>query len=272
MQAAAFFELLLDEIKRNTGIRGYYRFLDNEKLFHFRKSYYVERLDYLWRQVQQNPGFVWDCGCGYGTTGIFLALHGVRSHGTTLEYYYQKIPERLDYWNQFGDTSLFSFSYENVFDSTIAPATYDLVIVQDTLHHLEPLQEALKIFYKALKVDGKIIAIEENGSNIIQNAKLYMQRGNKRIIQVHDEKLGKSYWMGNENIRSLQTWKKELNKAGFCVEPESVSYVRLFPPLMISENNFQARMEQQECIWKRNSFLRDYFFFGLNFTASKAEV
>ncbi|HNQ12300.1 MAG TPA: class I SAM-dependent methyltransferase [Bacteroidia bacterium] len=270
MVAEEFFDLLLEEIRENKDLRGYYRFLDNEKLFHFRKSYYVQRLAYLYDQLKNtNEAYVWDCGCGYGSTGIFLALNGIRSHGTTLEYYFHQISSRLNYWKKIGDISKFSYSYENVFDTQIKSDSYDAIIVQDTLHHLEPLQDALNIFSRSLKKDGRIIAIEENGSNVIQNTKLFLQRGNKKIIKVYDENLGKEYLMGNENIRSLSKWRDEFSDAGFKIDNETIHYVRLFPPFMMNEINTEKRVKQEQNIWKKNRMLRNYFFFGLNFVATK---
>ncbi|MFV0599877.1 MAG: methyltransferase domain-containing protein [Bacteroidales bacterium] len=74
--------------------------------------------------------------------------------------------------------------------------TTDYIILQDTLHHLEPLKNSLELFYRILKPKGKIILVEENGNCLPQVFKLYLQRGNKRVIDYYDEVLGKSLQMG----------------------------------------------------------------------------
>ena len=202
MEVGEFFELLLEELHQNKELRGYYRFLDDKSKFAFRKSYFVQRLQYIADQITNPADVIWDCGSGYGTTCIYLAINGFRSLGSTLEYYFKEIENRKAFWDRHGDMDLFATNYEDIYDSHPAENSTDVIILQDTLHHLEPLQDALEIFNKVLKPGGKIILIEENGSNIIQNIKLYKQRGNKRIIEYYDEKLGKKIIMGNENIRS----------------------------------------------------------------------
>lgn len=52
------------------------------------------------------------------------------------------------------------------------------------LHHLEPLDKALQIINTRMKPSGEMVVIEENGSNLMQRFKLYLQRGNKRIIEI----------------------------------------------------------------------------------------
>lgn len=146
-----------------------------------------------------------------------------------MEFYFKEIPERMKYWSQFGDVSGFTFDYEDLFDTTVKRDQYDYIIVQDTLHHLEPLQDALHILHDHLKPDGKMVVIEENGNNIIQSLKLYKQRGNKRIIEFYDERLKKTILLGNENIRSLKRWKTELQKQRLLIDEKSVQYIRAFP-------------------------------------------
>lgn len=266
MSVEEFFELFLKELEQSPHLHSYYKFLGDEKSFLFRKAYFIERLKFIERNVGSNKNAViFDCGCGYGTTDIFLALNGYKVFGTTLEFYEEALPGRLAYWSQFGDVSGFSYSYENIFDSHPAAGTVDVCILQDTLHHLEPLGDALGIFHTVLKPGGKLIAVEENGSNVIQSAKLYKQRGNKRIIELHDEKLGKTILLGNENIRSLGQWTKEFTAKNFSIA--TVEYVRLFLPFQFSAANYTKRIEKERSIYKTNSFLRNYFYFGLNFVA-----
>ena len=145
----------------------------------------------------------------------------------------------------------------------------DIIIVQDTLHHLEPLQESLDIFYRSLKPGGFLLAVEENGNNILQRIKLYKQRGNNRIIEYYDEGLGRKVLMGNENIRPYKTWKKEFEKAGFKMEENKTHYVRLYPPFFYEKRTLESVVEKEQRIWKRNSFFIEYFFFGINFIAKK---
>lgn len=269
MGVEEFFELLLEELRQNRELRGYYRFLEDDSKFAFRKSYFIQRLQYIADHVTNPSDVIWDCGSGYGTTCIYLALNGYKSMGSTLEYYFKEIENRRQYWSKYGDMGLFTTNYEDIYESHPPENSTDIIILQDTLHHLEPLQEALKIFYKILKPGGKIILIEENGANIIQNLKLYRQRGNKRIIEYYDEKLKKNIIMGNENIRSLGKWKRELSRQGFRIVEEETRYVRFYPPFMFGRRKMEEVISREQQLVNRNRFLRQYFFFGINLIIEK---
>jgi SAM-dependent methyltransferase len=269
MTVEKFFELFLIELKDNPQLWRYYKFHTDDSVsnFEFRKAYFCQRLQYILDHIDRKDARIWDCGCGYGTTALFLAMNGIAVYGSTLEFYYKEIPARLKYWSQYGDSSLFTSSYTNVFDENAVDGSYDIIIVQDTLHHLEPIDEALKIFNKALASNGKIISVEENGSNLIQRLKLFKQRGYKLVIEYHDEKLNKTILLGNENIRGLNKWKNILADASFRVD--DVNYVRFFLPHKFNGSNTSELIAREQKIWKNNSFLREYFFFGLNYVAYK---
>ncbi|MFA6059201.1 MAG: class I SAM-dependent methyltransferase [Taibaiella sp.] len=264
-----FFELFLKELEQREEMHRYYKFLGKASSFHFRKNYFLERLRYIAKQINDPAKTVWDCGSGYGTTGLFLAMNGIKTHGTTLEFYYESVAKRYEYWNQFGDASLFTCSYENLFDAPPPAESYDVIIVQDTLHHLEPINDALQIFHQALKPGGKIVAIEENGNNIIQNAKLYKYRGNKRIIKQWDEKLQKDILIGNENIRSLKSWTDLLTGNKFMLDQDSVQYIRYFLPFRYRNADPEGLLKKEFEIQRKSRLRKEYFFFGMNFVAEK---
>lgn len=265
MEVLEFFELFLEELKVNPALGGYYKFLKSKSSLDFRKAYFCQRLQFIKDNISRKDLKIWDCGCGYGTTDIFLALNGIATYGSTLEFYYKEIPKRLDFYSKFGDMNLFTYSYENVFDSHPPASSQDIIIIQDTMHHLEPLGDMIGILKKVLKKDGKMILIEENGNNVVQNFKLYLRRGNKRIIEIYDEKLDKKILLGNENIRGLDTWQKEFSKQNFYIDQDKTQYIRLYPPFFYKGNNFDQVLEKEQKLWKANSFLKEKFFFGLNF-------
>jgi SAM-dependent methyltransferase len=271
LQPDQFFDILLKEIQEYPTLQGYYRFLQNTESFEFRKAYYLQRLEYIAQCVAKSPGTtIWDIGCGYGTTAIFLVLNGYTVRGSTLEYYFAEIPERLKFWSQYGNLTGLQLDYENLFDyRSETNVKYDFIIVQDTLHHLEPIDQALAIISNSLKTGGEMIAVEENGSNIIQRLKLFKQRGNKRIITIRDERLGKDILLGNENIRPIELWTELCSSAGLQIRENSVHYVRLFPPQKFKSGKTAEVIKKEQEIWRKNSFLRKYFFFGINFSAVK---
>jgi SAM-dependent methyltransferase len=273
MSPEQFFELMLKELEVHTEMQPYYKFLGKKSSWHFRRNYFLQRLRYIKQYLVDAPGArnaaIWDCGCGYGTTCLFLAMNGIKTYGTTLEFYYDTVQKRKEYWSKYGDTSLFTCTYENLFDNRPAPASYDWIIVQDTLHHLEPIDEALQIFASSLRKHGKILSIEENGNNIIQRLKLYKYRGNNRIITIYDEKLKKEILIGNENIRSLDNWRLLFEKNGFALPADSVQYIRYYLPYKYRYSDPEKLLHRELEIQSKNGIRREYFFFGLNFIAEK---
>ena len=277
MSVNEFFDLFLEELKHHEKLREYYKYHDDIAKLSFRKAYFVQRLQYVFdrileaKQQRTETGdlSIWDVGSGYSTTQIFLALNGIASHGSTLEFYFKHLPKRLDFWSKYGNMDLVKVSYENIFEVPVKERSENIIIVQDTLHHLEPLQDSLQIFYQTLKPGGFLLAIEENGNNILQRIKLYKQRGNNRIIEYYDEGLGKKVLMGNENIRPYKTWKNEFEKAGFKMEENKTHYVRLFPPGFFKNKNIEETIQKEQSLWKKNNLLKEYFFFGVNFIAKK---
>jgi len=270
MDIEHFFKILLKEIEVNTSLQNLYRFLKDKKSFYFRKAYFVQRLEYVKNNITNHEASIWDCGCGYGTTGIFLALNGYNVYGTTVEYFYDHIPARFEYWSKFGDISSFRVSYQNLFDPPFFKNRFDYVITQDVLHHLEPNARALQIIRDSMKDRGTLIVCEENGNNVINNIKLFLRRGNKRIIDIYDEKLNKQIKLGNENIQSLVSWKNKFRKAGLAINDRRVEYIRVFPPFFLSKDNYKSILERENRIWKKNKTVRKFLFFGINFTVNKA--
>ena len=269
MSVERFFELFLEELKHSEQLRSYYKYLEDEQRFNFRKAYFIQRLHYIANHIfdAKDPSEldVFDCGCGYGTTDFFLAMNGVGTVGSTLEFYYDHLEPRYEYWSQFGEANLFEANYENLFDNPPRGQGFDRVIVQDTLHHLEPLPDALHLLKRALRPDGKMILIEENGSNIIQNLKLFKQRGFNRVVEMYDERLEKTILLGNENIRSVGTWEKAFAKAG--MQLGDLEYVRYHLPGKAAKHSVDELIAQEQRIADQSLLKRKYRFFGINFTA-----
>ena len=267
MEVEKFFELLTEEIRINTKLQNLYKFASYDESFLFRKAYYCQRLEYIQKSVLKKDGIIWDCGCGYGTTGIFLALNGFKVYGTTVEYFFDYIADRLEYWKQFGDISRFHVEYKNIFDPPFIKNKYDYIIVQDVLHHLEPNKDALYILSDSLKNEGRIIAIEENGNNLVNNLRLFLKRGNKKIIDIYDEKQKRYIKLGNENIQSLASWKNRFNEVNMTLD--NIRYIRLYPPFFFNKNNYDQLISKEQDIWKKHDLIKEFLYFGVNFCAFK---
>lgn len=269
MTPEKFWELFLDELcnKESTPMHSYYKFAKSSISFEFRKSYFMRRLDYIYKNIIVKDHIVWDCGCGYGTTGLFLAMNGIRTVGYTIEpFFYNLIFGRFDYWRQFGPVDLFTVEYRNIFFDPPVPSFADVIIVQDTLHHLEPLSDALSILKNALKTNGRIIVIEENGANPIQQSLLYWRRGHNKVRVYYDDVLGRDVTIGDENIRGIDQWSSCFNSAGLDLELNTLEYIRFFPPFVYSLVKPET-VNAIESLLARKLPLVNMLFFGMNFTA-----
>ena len=271
MDKERFLSLFLEELKENRALYPYYKLVDGtDSRRQFRQAYFMQRLSYLEKYIDfsSSPAIL-DCGCGFGTTGLFLAMNGCASRGTTLEFYADQIERRRQYWSQFGDVSLFDYAYENIFDTPPAANSYDYIILQDTLHHIEPVEKGLEILCAALKPSGKLILIEENGGSWLKSLMLFLQRGNRRVVEIYDERLQKHIQMGNENIRSEKQWRQLFQKTGFVVDDASVQYIRLLPPMAYRHQPADKVIAKEQRLFTRCPFLKHHFCMGLNMVLEK---
>jgi SAM-dependent methyltransferase len=269
MEVREFLELFIKELEENSELRTYYRLLENKNLFLWRKAYLEQRLNYIARQLKSVSGSIWDAGCGYGTTSVFLALNGYDVYGNTLEYYFDHLEERFNYWGRFGNLSRLKIAYADLYDLHVKDASYAAIIVQDTLHHLEPVGEAMAIFHSALMPGGRLIACEENGRNPYIRMKNFMQRGFNRVKEYKDERLNKTIRFANEDAHSWQSWSKILEHAGLIRDELATEFIRKLPPVCYSEKNYRRLLVNNPESAKKLGFADQFLAFGINFTALK---
>ena len=268
MDVEEFFELFVIELKHHPELQKYYKFLASPSRLAFRQAYFCQRLDYLHRHIGPTHQQIWDCGSGFGTTGFFLAMNGYKVHGSTLEFYINELEQRRAYWARYGNAALFSWSYEDIY-SVDYHQQFDTIILQDTLHHLEPIDKAFHVFYRALKPDGQLLVIEENGSNIIQSLKLIRQRGFRKVKDIYDERLQKTIQVGDENIRGVDRWTQIMERNRFTLDQDSLQYIRLLPPGSYHNAKSQQIFAKEQRLASRLGSLKNYLYFGINFTARK---
>jgi SAM-dependent methyltransferase len=270
MNVSDFLDLFIRELSLNKKLNEYYRLNCGDGRFLFRKAYIEQRLEYLNRHLPAEPCKIWDAGCGFATASIFMALKGHIVRGTTLEYYYNEINSRLEYWSPYEGIKNLSVEYEDIFSSSRKKGEYDIILLQDTLHHLEPVNEAAFIFRDALKKGGKLIVIEENGDGIFIRGKNLLSRGLSRISEYYDEVLGRSVILANEQARSIAEWEGIFRNAGFNDGISDPEYIRILPPVVFSYANYSKTLGKERELAESSGLLRQYFFFGINFTVRKS--
>lgn len=269
MDVATYMGLFEKELEVNSRLRSYYRLRSKPKRYLFRRTYLEQRLQYIADHTQEKGLHIWDAGCGYATSAIFLALNGHRVYGNTLEFYTEGIRERLDYWGHYGDLHSLEVRHENVFRHSIPDPSYDVILLQDVLHHLEPVHEALALFYRMLRSGGKLLVVEENGNSVFIFAKNVRIRGLKKTGIMHDERTGESIPFGNENARGIKTWFRLLESAGFLCDSPDLEFIRFFPPFLIREDNYPDILHLERKIGRECRWIRKFFYFGMNFIATR---
>jgi 2-polyprenyl-3-methyl-5-hydroxy-6-metoxy-1,4-benzoquinol methylase len=269
MDLERFFNLLEIEIRQNKKLSDYHRFTNDKKLYNFRKSYLVQRYSFMLNNINTNSSKILDVGCGYGTTAILLTILGHKVKGITLEYYFDEIKQRINYWSQYADLSNLEIEYADFFECNPEEEQYNHILAIDTLHHLEPFNKAAKQLYDLLADNGSLIVCEENGNNIIAQLKHIRERGFKRIDTYYDERLKKNITFGNENTRSLTSWINAFSSTKFKIDESSIEYIRFYMPRKHNKLDNKTLIDKENLIWRRNKLLKEYFFFGFNFVMRK---
>lgn len=269
MDLSLFLDLLEKELIDNQEIAKYHRFVNSPYLYIYRKSYLAQRLQFVIDSVDKKGANILDLGCGFGTFSIFLALNGYRVHGITLEYYFDQIELRKKYWSQFGDLSQLTFEYQDLFNLDSQTHQYDYIVAIDTLHHIEPMPQGLNHLTQLLTPSGEVIISEENGNNLIAQMKHFKERGFKRISSYYDQRLKKEIQFGNENTRSLKKWLKLVEQTDLTLDHDSVNYIRCYFPWSYNKRGEANIVAREQKLWRKCSFMREYFFFGINFRLKK---
>jgi SAM-dependent methyltransferase len=267
MDVQTFLELFIKELEINPDLRPYYRLLERNGRFYWRRAYLEQRLEYVMSHLGIASGRIWDAGCGFATTSIFLALNGYEVMGNTIEFYYDYIGRRLDYWSRFGNLGNLRIEHADLFDRPFGAQQFDAVVAQDVLHHLEPVHEAIGVLRDSLIPGGRLVVIEENGNSVFIALKNFIIRGFNRETASYDERLQKRIVMGNENPRSLRAWKEILNHNGLTIVDQENEYLRILPPCFFTQKNYLRMAQNERNAGKRIPLLREISFFGINFTA-----
>jgi hypothetical protein len=144
---------------------------------------------------------------------------------------------------------------------------YDFIVAQDTLHHLEPINDALAIFNSSLKHKGRLVVTEENGHCLFIAFKNFSKRGFNKVSYYYDERLKKSIPFGNENARSMNEWNRLLLLHNYEVQGKDVEYIRLYPHFSYSEQKAAIIREKEASFAPKFPVIRELFYFGINFTA-----
>jgi len=191
-----------------------------------------------------NPS-VLEVGCGCGTESLWVAFRGAEVRAidvkaSRIEVAAKRLEVIRTILNEplkcvFEKLSLLDLSNRS---------QYDIIWMEQTLHHLEPRREILDKLVDLLKPGGYIVISEANSLNPLLQIVLFAKRGWKTVKTYKDE-FGGEHPYGNERVLSARVLCKSLETRG--IETVKIRYFRIFPNHPIFDS--AAWLEQSMPRW-----------------------
>jgi 2-polyprenyl-3-methyl-5-hydroxy-6-metoxy-1,4-benzoquinol methylase len=103
---------------------------------------------------------------------------------------------------------------------------FDVIWMEQALHHLEPRAEVMEKLASLLKPGGYLVASEANALNPIMQIKLFVERGFDTIGTTVDSE-GKTHLYGNERILTVSGLRRAAEQVG--IRSVAHRYFRCFP-------------------------------------------
>jgi len=222
-----------------------------------KQYYYIERLTPVVDLIRKGKiKKILDIGSGCGTESIFFSSLGCRVLGIDLsEERINCAKERKLYYEKILNRNLdLSFETGSLFDIS-NPEKFDAIWLLETIHHIEPPLEALKLSYDLLNEGGYIIISDPNSLNLLVQTKLFLKRGLAFHKKVLNPKTGEMVAYGDENIFSACKIKRMLKAAG--LGPIKISYQGFLPPNNFIEDNFK-KFKLFEDLFKKTPVLQNF--------------
>ena len=219
--------------------------LDDDARRQFRRYYagYLKRFDSYMRHAydrrlepflsRARPGArVLEVGSGCGSESLLLAslgcdvtgldLHRPRLHTARQR---QTLLEELR-----GASLTCRFLEGSLFDDDLdlGAEPFDVVWMEETLHHLEPRERVGARVAALVRPGGHVVVAETNALNPMVQLNLLRARGLPRIRTFTDHR-GREHEYGVERVTSARHTVRLFEKEGF--ETESIRHERLFPNL-----------------------------------------
>lgn len=221
----------------NQYYHGLFATLSGRKL-NFKALFFAMRLQPIltyiavFQQTHNRPPQILDVGCGFGLESALLAYSGAQVQGIDgsetkiegakkLQVAYEKTYARqLNLIYQV--SNLFQFRPDQQFDVVYSSAT---------LHHIEPISEAVQALADFITPGGMFFLSDENGYSPLQQVAVQHRIGwaKPRKYWRTDPETGEKFLYGNENIRAAFQWIRHIRKAG--MQPETIKYCRFLPPV-----------------------------------------
>jgi 2-polyprenyl-3-methyl-5-hydroxy-6-metoxy-1,4-benzoquinol methylase len=217
---------LLDELNHKIFSRYYYNY---KKCWNdYIKYHYTNQTRELMQVLAKidHPN-VLEVGCGCGTESLWMAYHGANVIALDIKTDRLAVAEkRQAIMEECLEKKInCSFQAKSVFD-LCSNQQFDVIWMEQALHHIEPRSEALDKLSDLLKPTGFIVISETNALNPLIQIQLLKTRGLKTIVEYKDSN-GIKHMYGNERVLTLKQLSSELRKRNII--KQAGRYFRVFP-------------------------------------------
>jgi SAM-dependent methyltransferase len=178
-------------------------------------------------QAQRRPS-VLEVGSGCGSEALWAALKGARVTAIDISRDLLAVAEQRQAWieRRTGCRLDCRFLYRSILE-TDDFAPFDIVYMEQALHHLEPRAEVVRRTAGLVAPGGRLIIAEANGWNPLLQLKLFALRGTKTVIT------REGHPWGHERITVPWALIRQFREQG--LERESLAYFRVLPNLRLAD-------------------------------------
>jgi ubiquinone/menaquinone biosynthesis C-methylase UbiE len=204
--------------------------LNGQKYDEFEEHFYKEIFDLLKVSAGKSKVLL-DVGCGSGAWGIRLAKKGYDVVGVDIS---KALIKSARDWANAADVNFMPI-LGDVERLPLRTEAFDIGFCGYVLHHFKRLHQILFELSRILKPQGKILAIEPNGSNIVNKLA-------RRTMTVFPQQwvMKKGIATSNERVHEIKSYFNAFNKTGFA-------YVQ-FLTINRTKNFTQLRFNLIDCL------------------------
>jgi len=180
--------------------------LKDQKYDEFEEHFYEEIFALLKLSVGKSNVLL-DVGCGSGAWGIRLAKKGYAVVGVDIS---KALIKSARDWANAANVNFMPI-LGDVEKLPLKTEAFDICFCGYVLHHFKRLHQVVFELSRILKPQGEILAIEPNGSNIINKL-------TRRMMTVFPQQwvMKKGIATSNERVHEIKSYVKMFNKSGFA--------------------------------------------------------
>lgn len=193
------------------------------------REFYASQTRELMALVQAMPGCrMLEVGAGCGTESLWAAMRGARVLGIDIRADRVAVARARQavVEGAIGAALDCRFEVRSLLDAE--PAQFDVLWLEQAVHHLEPRERALDRIVELLAPGGYLVVSEANASNPLLQLQLFLRRGWKTVGTLVDA-AGRAHPYGNERVLRAGTLVRELARRG--MREQGLRWFRVFPNL-----------------------------------------